>query len=115
VLRALDDLHLSDLRLDLARPEASIDDPDPAFFGLHDCHRCPRDRVHVGGYDRPLEPDTSRQTAREIDGRGVATRQDAVLRRQDEVVECASANQIQNRTPGALVDLWESGSHLELS
>ena len=111
VLRALDDLHLADLRLDLARPEAAIDDADASFLGLNDRHRRPSDRVHVGRHDRPLEPDAARQPARQIDCRGIPPRQHAVLRRQDEVVERAAAHQLQNRTPGALVDLWESGSH----
>ena len=63
VLRALDDLHLAHLRLDLARPEAAVDDPDAAFFGLHDRHRRARDRVHVGRHDGPLEPDAPREPA----------------------------------------------------
>ena len=97
VLRALDDLDLADLRLDLARPEAAIDDADAAFFGLHDRHRRPRDRVHVGRDDRPLERDAARQPARQVDGRGSRRVEHAVLRRQDEVVERAAAHQIEHR------------------
>ena len=57
MLRPLDDLDLTDLRLDLAGPEAAVDDADPALFGLHDGHRRAGHRVHVGRDDRALQRD----------------------------------------------------------
>ena len=59
VLGSLDDLDLADLWLDLARPEAPVDDANPALFGLHDGHRRAGHRVHVGGDDRALQGDAT--------------------------------------------------------
>ena len=55
MLTPLDALDLADLRLDVARAEAAIDDADAAFFGDRDGHLRARDRVHVGRHDRPLQ------------------------------------------------------------
>ena len=63
VLGPLDDLDLADLRLDLAGPEAPVDDADPALFGLHDGHRRAGHRIHVGGDDRALQRDAAGETA----------------------------------------------------
>ena len=55
VLGPLDDLDLAHLRLDVAGPEAAVDDADAPFLGLHDGHRRAGDRVHVGRHDRAAE------------------------------------------------------------
>ena len=112
VLRALDDLDLADLRIDLAGTESAIDDPDAALLRLDDRHRRPGDGIHVGRNDGTLEADAPRQAAREIDRRGIAPRQHAVLRREDEVVERAAAHQIEHRAAGAFVDRRKSGRRI---
>ena len=55
VLPPLDALDLANLRLDVAGAEPAVDDADAAFFGDGDRHLGARDRVHVGGHDRPLQ------------------------------------------------------------
>ncbi len=93
MLGPLDDLDLADLRLDVARAEAAVDDPDASFLRLHDGHRRPRHRVHVGRHDRPLERQVLRHTARQIDDRRIAAGQDAAVRGQEEVVERGAVHQ----------------------
>ena len=77
VLRALDDLDFAHLRLDVAGAEPAIDDPDAALLGLHDGHRRPRDRVHVGRHDRPAQREVLRHAAGQIDRGRIAARDDA--------------------------------------
>ena len=79
VLRALDDLDFAHLRLDLAGPEAPVDDPEAALFRLHDRHRRPRHRIHVGRDDGPLERQVLGKARGQVDLRGVAPLEDAVL------------------------------------
>ena len=43
-----------------------------------------------------FEPDAARETARQVDGGRIAPLQHAVLRREDEVVERAAADQIEH-------------------
>ena len=93
VLRALDDLDLAHLRLDLAAAEAAVDDADAALLGDRDRHRRARDRVHVGRDDRPLERDAVEKRRGQIDERRIAPLDDAELRREEEVVEGAAANE----------------------
>src|SRR5205823_10381504 len=50
--------------------------------------------------DRTLEDDVLRHAARQIDGGGIAPRHDAALRRQQEVVEGAAANEIGDDASG---------------
>jgi hypothetical protein len=95
VLRALHRLDLAHLRLDLAGPEAAIDDAEAAFLGLHDRHRRPRDRVHVGREDRPLERQVRRQPGTQIEAGGIAPRDHAELRREEDVVEGAAVDEAQ--------------------
>ena len=95
VLPPLDALDLAHLRLDVARAEAAVDDADPAFFGDRDGHLRPRDRVHVGGYDRPLQREVLGETRGEIDGRRIAPLDDAVLRSEQEVVKRTAANGLE--------------------
>ena len=64
VLPPLDALDLAHLRLDVAGPEAAIDDADAAFFGDRDRHLGARDRVHVGRHDRPLQRQVLGEAAR---------------------------------------------------
>ena len=63
----------------------------------NDGHRRTRHRVHVGGDERPLEGDVRREAARQIDDRGIAAFEHAVLRPQQEVVERAAANRLEQR------------------
>jgi hypothetical protein len=93
VLRALDDLHLAHLRLDVPGPEAAVDDADAPFFRLHDGHRRARDRVHVGRHDGTAERQMLRDAAREVDRRRIAARDDALLRRQQKIVECGAVDE----------------------
>ena len=95
VLLALDDLDLAHLRLDLAAAEAAVDDADAAFFGDGDRHLGARDRVHVGRDDRPLQREVLGEARRQVDGRRIAALDDAVLGREEEVVERAAADEIE--------------------
>ena len=90
MLCALDLLDLADLRFDVTRPEAPIDDANPALLGLHDCHRRPRHRVHVCRHDRSLERQVLGKATGEIDGRRVAPLDDALVWAEEEVVERAA-------------------------
>jgi hypothetical protein len=108
VLRPLDDADFANLRLDLAGSEAAVDDPDPALLGLHDRHRRARDRVHVGRDDGALQRDAARQPAREVDGRGIAAFEHAVLGREDEVVERAAACLVEHAAENAGINPRES-------
>ena len=110
VLRALDLLHFAHLRIDLARPVAAVDDADAAFFSLHHRHRRPRHRIHVGGDHRPPQHDAAGQLTGQIDDVGIAARQHAVLRRQDEVVERAAAHQLEHHRAVPGIDR-RKGSH----
>ena len=104
VLRPFDLLDLTHLRLDLAGPVSAVDDADPAFLRLHDRHRRARHGIHVRGHHRTLERDAAGELTGEIDRIGVASRQDAVLRGQDEVVERAAAHQLEHRFPDPGID-----------
>ena len=73
----------------------AVDDADAAFFGEHDRHRRARDRVHVGRHERALERQVLREAHPEIDGVGIAPQQDAALRRQQEIVEGATAHDLE--------------------
>ena len=95
VLAPLDALDLANLRLDVARAEAPVDDPDAAFFGDRDGHLRACDRVHVGGHDRPLQREVLGETRREIDRRRIAPLDDAVLRSKQEVVKRTAADSLQ--------------------
>ena len=87
MLGPLDDLHFADLRLDVPRAEAAVDDPDAPFLGLHDGHRRPRDGVHVGGDDGTPQREVLRHAARQVDGGGVAPGDDALLRCEQKIIE----------------------------
>ena len=93
VLLALDDLDFPDLRLDLAAAEPAVDDADPAFFRHGNRHLGAGDGIHVGRDDRPLQGEMPREARRQVDGRGVAALDDAVLRGEEEVVEGAAADE----------------------
>jgi hypothetical protein len=95
VLRAFDGEHLGHLRRDVAGPEAAIDDPDAALLGQHHRHRRPRDGVHVRRHDRTAESQAFREPRAEVDGRGVPARQDAELRREQEIVEGRAADEVE--------------------
>ena len=108
VLRPLHLLDLADLRLDLPGPVAAVDDADASLFGLHDRHRRARDGVHVGRHDRPAQRDAPGQLAGQVDDVGIAPRQHAVLRRQDEVVEGAATHELTHQLADPRVDRRES-------
>jgi hypothetical protein len=95
VLLPLDDLHLADLRVDLAAPEAAVDDADAAFLGHRDRHVRPRHRVHVRRHDWPLEREPFGNPRGQVDGGRIAPLEDGVLRREEEVVEGAPADPAQ--------------------
>jgi hypothetical protein len=95
VLGPLDDLDLTDLSLDLPGPEASIDDAEAAFLGLHNRHRRPGHRVHVRRDDRPLEDELRRQPGGQVDPARIAPRHHAELRREQKVVEGAPVDSAQ--------------------
>ena len=95
VLLALDDLDLAHLRADVAAAEPAVDDPDPALFGHGDGHLGARDRIHVGRDDRSLECEVSRKAGREVDGGGITSLDNAVLRGEEEVVEGAASDEIE--------------------
>jgi len=92
VLLALDDLDFAHLRIDVAAAKTSVDDAKTAFLGDGDRHGRTRHRVHVGRDNRPPECDASREARGQLDARRIATFDDAVLRGEEEVVECAAAN-----------------------
>jgi hypothetical protein len=94
VLLAFDDLDFPHLRVDFSAAEATIDDADAAFFGDRDRHLRSRYGVHVRRDDRPLERDTGREAARQIDGGRIAALDDAVLRVEQEVVERGAADEV---------------------
>ena len=94
VLRALDGLDLAHLRLDVAAPEAAVDDADPALLGLHDRHGRAGHGVHVGGDDRAPEADPARQARGEVDARRVAPLEHAALGREQEIVEGAPPDKL---------------------
>ena len=95
VLRPLHARHLCDLRRDITRAEATVDDPDSTLFG-EDCgHRRPRDRVHVGRHQRTFDRNALREAGRQIDDVRIAAWHHAELRSQQEVVECAAANELK--------------------
>ena len=104
VLRALDDLDLAHLGLNVAGPEPAIDHAQAALLRLHDRHRRPRDSVHVRRHDRALERDVLRDAARQVDHRRIAPFQDAALRCEEEVVERAAAHDVGYVQCGAFVD-----------
>ena len=93
VLLSLDDLDFADLGFDFTAAEATVDDAQPAFLCHGNCHRGARHSVHVRRDDRSLEAEPSREPRRQIDGRRVATLDDAVVRREEEVVERAAADE----------------------
>ena len=101
VLPALHRGDLHHLRLDVAGPEAAIDDADAAFLGHHDGHGRARHGVHVGRHERALERQLLGEARREIHSVGVAPRQNAELRGQQEVVERAAANEVEEVHPDA--------------
>ena len=104
VLRPLDDLDFADLRLDLAGPEAAVDDADPALLGLDDGHRRAGDRVHVGRDDRALQRDPAGQSAGQIDGRRVPARQHASLWCENIVIEGAPLHAVEDGSPDGRID-----------
>ena len=109
VLRALDDPDLTDLRLDLARPEPPVDDADASLFRLDDRHRRARDGVHVRRDDRPLQRDAARQARGQVDEGGIAPLEHTALRREDEVVERAAAHLLEHPAADGRVDGWKGG------
>ena len=109
MLRALDDLDLADLRLDVAGAEPAIDDPEAPFLGLHDGHRGAGHGVHVGRDDRPLE----RQVLENRHDKSIAAgsrRGGRLLRRQQEIVECAAAHELQ-KVHGVPANFSTAGGH----
>ena len=108
VLRPLHLLDLADLRLDLPGPVAAVDDADASLFRLNHRHRRARDGVHVGRDDRPAQRDAPGQLARQVDDVGIAPRQHAVLRRQNEVVEGAATHELTYQLADPRVDGRES-------
>ena len=95
VLGALDRRDLGHLRRDVAGAEAAVDDADAAFLGQHDGHRRPRDGVHVGRDDRTVQREVLGEARRQVDGGGIAARQHAELRREQEVVESTASDKGQ--------------------
>ncbi len=95
VLRALDDFDLAHLRGDIAAAEAAIDDAQAPFFGLDDGHGGPRNRVHVRRHDRMLQRDVLGEPRGEIDGLRIAALEHAESRREQEVVERATPDRVQ--------------------
>ncbi len=95
VLAPLDGGDLEDLRLDLAGTKATVDDPDPALLREHDRHRGARDRVHVRGDDRTLDRQMLGKARRQVDEVGGPAGEHAALRRQQEIVEGAAANEVE--------------------
>ena len=86
MLRPLDDFNLSDLLIDLARPEAR-------GRGCR-CHLGARHRVHVRADERALQLDVLGDVAAEVHRAGVAPLQDAELWREQEIVEGAARNNL---------------------
>ena len=95
VLCPLDRGHFDDLGSNVTRAEAAIDHPDSTFFGEHSRHCRPGDGVHVRRHERTLDRHVLRETCREIDSRGIAARQNAQLRHEQEIVERAPAYELK--------------------
>ena len=95
VLGPLDRRDLGHLRGDIAGPEPAVDDADAAFLREHDRHRGPRHGVHVGRDQGALQRHVLREGRRQIDRRGIAARNDAAVRRQQEIIERAAAHELK--------------------
>ncbi len=95
VLPPLDGGDLEDLRLDLAGTKTTVDNPDPALFRQHDRHRRARDRIHVRRDDRTLDRQMLGKARRQVDEIGGPAGKDPALRREQEIVEGAAANEIE--------------------
>jgi hypothetical protein len=95
VLPALHRRHLGHLGVDVAGAEAAIDDAYPALLRKHDGHRRARHGVHVGRHQRPLQRQAAAEPRRQIDLFRIAAWQDAALRREEEVVERAPTDEVE--------------------